>query len=174
MIPMYRLKDIGYKGLKNNFSTLDYSFDLLKNNEQVLILAEGTTKHEKRLRPIQKGAARMALGAVEKYPNLDVQIIPIGVNYTDILNYRSKVMLQIGDPIPIQAYLNNENSANIIKTVTLKLKESLQKLVIHIENKEDEILIESLFHLYRNNYPQPNFPIQSTSKKTVGKSNANC
>jgi len=142
MIPMYRLKDIGIKGVKNNFSSLDYSYDLLKNNEQVLILAEGTTEHEKRLRPIQKGTARMALGAVEKYPGLDVQIIPIGVNYADILNYRSEVMLQIGDPIPIQSFLQGEKEhpAKIIKKVTQQLKESLEALVIHIDQKEDELI----------------------------------
>ena len=172
MIPMYRLKDIGIKGVKNNFSSLDYSYDLLKNNEQVLILAEGTTKHEKRLRPIQKGTARMALGAVAKYPDLDVQIIPIGVNYADILNYRSEVMLQIGDPIPIQSYLKGakEHPAKTIKKVTLKLKESLEALVIHIDRAEDEFLCEGLFGLYKNNYPTPSFPVQSTNEKPLKRS----
>jgi len=171
MIPMYRLKDIGYKGLKNNFSSLDYSYDLLKKKEQILILAEGTTKHEKRLRPIQKGTARMALGAIEKYPDLDVQIVPIGVNYADILNYRSTVMLQIGDPIAIQDFANrkDENTAQTIKVVTKKLKTQLEKLVIHIEHKADEALCEGLFELYRNNVRMPNFPIQSDDKKPLEK-----
>jgi len=171
MIPMFRLKDIGYKGLKKNFSTLDISYDLLNKNEQILILAEGTTKHEKRLRPIQKGAARMALGAISKYPDLDVQIVPIGVNYADILNYRSEVMLQIGDPIPMQDFVgnDNENPAHIIKKITTILKERLEKLVIHIDHKEDEPLCEAFFEFYRNNYPTPNFPIQSTNPKPLKK-----
>ena len=171
MIPMFRLKDTGYKGLKNNFSTLNISYDLLNDKEQILILAEGTTKHEKRLRPIQKGAARMALGAIEKYPDLDVYIVPIGVNYTDILNYRSEVMLQIGDPISIQANIGdgNENTAKIIKKVTAQLKERLEKLVIHIDQKEDEELCEVLFEFYRNNYPSPNFPVQSDNPKPLEK-----
>ncbi len=171
MIPMFRLKDIGYKGLKKNFSTLDISYDLLNKNEQILILAEGTTKHEKRLRPIQKGAARMALGAIGKYPDLDVQIVPIGVNYTDILNYRSEVMLQIGDPIPMQDFMRNEteNPAQIIKKVTNILKERLEKLVIHIDQKEDEDLSEAFFEFYKNNYPTPNFPVQSTNQKPLEK-----
>ncbi|MEM1122368.1 MAG: lysophospholipid acyltransferase family protein, partial [Bacteroidota bacterium] len=169
MIPMYRLKDIGYKGLKNNFSSLDYTYDLLQKKEQILILAEGTTKHEKRLRPIQKGPARMALGAIEKYPNLDVQIVPIGVNYTDILNYRSRVMLQIGDPISALTYAKNptENTAQTIKLITQKLKSQLEKLVIHIENSEDETLCEGLFQLYRNNVRTPNFPVLSDDPKPL-------
>ena len=171
MIPMFRLKDTGYKGLKNNFSTLNISYDLLNDKEQILILAEGTTKHEKRLRPIQKGAARMALGAIEKYPDLDVYIVPVGVNYADILNYRSEVMLQIGDPISIQANIGdgNENTAKIIKKVTAQLKERLEKLVIHIDQKEDEDLCEAFFEFYKNNYPTPNFPVQSANPKPLEK-----
>jgi len=171
MIPMFRLKDIGYKGLKKNFSTLNVSYDLLNKNEQILILAEGTTKHEKRLRPIQKGVARMALGAIEKYPDLEVQIVPIGVNYADILNYRSEVMLQIGDPIPMQDFVGDGsgNPAQIIKKVTTILKERLEKLVIHIDQKEDEDLCEAYFEFYRNNYPTPNFPVQSTNPKPLEK-----
>lgn len=171
MIPMFRLKDIGYKGLKRNFSTLNISYDLLNKNEQILILAEGTTKHEKRLRPIQKGAARMALGAIGKYPDLDVQIVPIGVNYADILNYRSEVMLQIGDPIPMQKFIGNgdKNQAQIIKQVTSILKERLEKLVIHIDQKEDEDLCEAFFEFYRNNYPTPNFPVQSANQRPLEK-----
>ena len=169
MIPLYRLKDIGIKGVKSNFSSLDYSYDLLKQKKQILILAEGTTTHAKRLRTIRKGTARMALGAVEKYPELDVQIVPIGVNYTDILSYRSQVMLELGEPIAIQEYLQKgeDNKAKIIRSVTKKLTESLQELVIIIDKKEAEELCEELFRLYRNNYPQPNFPIQSPSNKAL-------
>ena len=58
----------------------------------------------------------MALGAIEKYSGLDVNIVPIGVNYSDILNYRSKVMLQIGEPIEVQKYLN-DNETHPAKTI---------------------------------------------------------
>lgn len=169
MIPIFRQKDNGLKGVKNNFSSLDYCFDLLNQQKQILILAEGTTIHEKRLRSIQKGTARMAIGAIEKYPNLDVYIIPIGVNYTDILSYRSEVMLELGEPIIVQDYLQkkDEHRAKTIQIITQKVTESLQGLVIIIDQKADESLCEALFQLYRNNYPEPIFPIQSSSNKRL-------
>jgi len=169
MIPMYRKKDIGFSGVRNNFSSLDYTYDLLHKNKLILILAEGTTKHEKRLRPIQKGAARMALGAIKKYPHLDVQIVPIGVNYTDIISYRSDVMLEIGDPLSVRDYLKEKvvHPAKLIETLTAQLAAQLKELVVIIDKKEDEPLVESIFSLYRNNYPEPKFPIQSASNRPL-------
>jgi 1-acyl-sn-glycerol-3-phosphate acyltransferase len=169
MIPMYRLKDIGIKGVKNNFSSFAHAYDLLKENKQILILAEGTTRHEKRLRPIQKGPARMAIGAIDKYKHLEVQIVPVGVNYTNILDYRSQVMIEIGDPIDLQSILKEEEQhpAKQIQTVTKKLAEKLAELVIIIDKKEDEPLCEGLFQLYRNNQRIPKFPVQSASNKLL-------
>lgn len=169
MIPIYRLKDIGLRGVKNNFSSLEYTYDLLKNKHRILVLAEGTTVHEKRLRPIQKGVARIAIGTVDKYPDLDVYIVPIGVNYTNILEYRSEVMLEIGKPISIQNFLKSttQHPAIAIRKITQTLSSQLKELVVHIDKKEDEALTESLFELYRNNYPAPNFPVLSSSNKPL-------
>ena len=64
MFPIFRFRD-GYSNLKNNQATLAVCYKSLSRGENILILAEGETKHEKRLRPIQKGTARMAFGAIE-------------------------------------------------------------------------------------------------------------
>ena len=152
MIPMYRKKDIGMQGVKNNFSSLEVVYDLLHANKAVLILAEGKTEHEKRLRPIQKGTARMALGAIEKYPDLAVQIVPIGVNYTDVVTFRSLVMLDVGSAIDVLTFLKNADGhpAKAIKQLTTEVKNRLEKQVVIIKNVPDEVLVEQLLELQRN------------------------
>ncbi len=175
MIPIYRLKDIGIKGVKNNFSSLDYTYDLLKQKKTILILAEGGTVQEKRLRPIQKGTARMALGAIEKYPDLDVHIVPVGVNYTAANQFRSVAMLELADPIIVQNFLKSNKAhhpAKIIQEITQTLKKGLEKVVIIIDKKEDEALTEALFELYRNNYPKISFPIKSETNKPLQRERA--
>ena len=151
MIPIYRMKDKGIQGVKNNFSTLDIVYEHLKKKHTILILAEGRTIHEKRLRPIQKGAARMALGAIEKYPALDVQIVPLGVNYDDVLSFRSFVMLDIGQPIDVKTYLQNNqlHPAKTIKKITVDLANRLEERVVQIEQPSDEGLVERLLELYQ-------------------------
>ena len=174
MIPIYRLKDIGIKGVKSNFSSLEYTYDLLKQKKTILILAEGSTVQEKRLRPIQKGTARMALGAIEKYPDLDVHIVPVGVNYTAANEFRSVAMLKFGQPIIVQEFLksNGTHSAKVIQEITQTLRARLEEVLIIIDKKEDETLTEALFGLYRNNYPQPNFPIKSTTSEPLQRERA--
>lgn len=163
MIPMYRKKDIGMKGVKNNFSSLALVYKLLKDNKAVLILAEGTTEHEKRLRPIQKGTARMALGAIEKHPELEVQIVPIGVNYTDVVTFRSLVMLDVGPAIDVLSFLKNADGhpAKAIRQLTNEVKNHLEKQVVIINKVEDEQLTEQLLELQRSQNKRSNFSIAS-------------
>lgn len=167
MMPIYRLKDLGLKGVKNNYSALDRAYELLAQNKMILILAEGKTEHEKRLRPIQKGTARMAIGAIEKYPHLEVQIVPIGVNYSDVLNFRSDVMLDIGQAMDIRFYLTAtpQHSAKTIKQITADLKNQLEQQVVIIQEISDETLTEQLFQLAKRK-TRP-FPIQIADKSPL-------
>ena len=82
-IPIYRFQD-GFASMKKNEASLEYCYDLLGKGENVFILAEGVAKHEKRMRPIQKGTARLAFGAYEKHKRKDIVVVPIGINYTDL------------------------------------------------------------------------------------------
>lgn len=167
MMPIYRLKDIGLKGVKNNFSALDRVYDLLAQKKMVLILAEGKTEHEKRLRPIQKGTARMAMGAIKKYPDLDVQIVPIGVNYSDVLRFRSFVMLDIGKAMNVREYLGatQQHPAKTIKQITKDLKGQLEQQVVIIDEIADEDLTEQVFSLAQ--LKTKPFPIQLPNRQPL-------
>lgn len=170
MIPIYRRIDVKeYASLKKNFDTLDYCYDLLGRKELIHILAEGNTIQEKRLRPIQKGAARMAFGAIDKYgEDLDLYIIPTGVNYTEADKPRTEVMIEFGTPIRLKDYIEtyklNKNRA--IKQLTGDLTTRLKPLIVTIERVEDEELTEHLFTMYRNEFPETIWPV---TERTYGR-----
>lgn len=161
MLPVYRLRDGGYQGLKNNFSTFEECYRALAEGKTLMILAEGTTKHEKRLRPLRKGAARIALGALEQTPDLDIAIVPVGANFTYADRFRSDVMIDFGTPIPAKEffaeYQKNPNKA--IGTLTEVLAKELKKSVIIIEEEADEELCEDLFVLNRSERLMPHWPV---------------
>ena len=46
MLPVFRMRDGGYRNLKNNYSTFEACFEALKSNKTIMILAEGRTIHE--------------------------------------------------------------------------------------------------------------------------------
>lgn len=161
MIPIFRLKDGGYAKLKENYSTFERCYDALNQNKALMILAEGSCEHEKRLRPIRKGTARIAFGAYDKYQIKDIRIVPIGVNYTFSEKPRTEVMMEVGETICLEDYLDlyNQQPQAAIRKLTQDIFDHLEPLVIIIEEEADEALAEQLFELYRNNEPFTILPI---------------
>ena len=55
--------------------------------------------------PIKTGVAIIALGAEAKYNfELDLSIVPIGLNYSNPHNFKSDVFVNIGKPIKVSDY----------------------------------------------------------------------
>ncbi|MCC6722874.1 MAG: 1-acyl-sn-glycerol-3-phosphate acyltransferase [Saprospiraceae bacterium] len=152
IVPVFRIDDTGYSGLKNNYDTFSKCYEALADNKMVMILAEGRTKHEKRLRPLMKGTARIVFGALEKYEGLDVHIVPVGVNYTNPDQFRSDVRIDYGEPIRVQDYaaIYQENQAKAVTALTNELRNRLAERVIHIADPNDDEWVEPLLDLHRH------------------------
>ncbi|MEZ5044890.1 MAG: 1-acyl-sn-glycerol-3-phosphate acyltransferase [Saprospiraceae bacterium] len=162
MLPVFRMRDGGFTKLKNNYATFDACSKALKANKTIMILAEGRTMHEKRLRPIQKGTARIAMVALERFPDLEeIYIIPVGVNYTYAEQSRTTVMIDFGEPLRARDYLEHyqEKPTLAIEQLTADLSQALADRVVIIEKEASEELTEYLLRLHRAENPLPLFPI---------------
>ncbi|MEM9921118.1 MAG: lysophospholipid acyltransferase family protein [Bacteroidota bacterium] len=161
MVPIFRLKDGGYKKLKNNYDTFTFCYEALRDQKTIMILAEGTTRHEKRLRPLRKGTARIVFGALESQGELDIHIVPVGVNYTYADQLRKEAMIEFGKPIRVldywEEYKQEPNQAT--RKLLEELRKRLEKRVIIIDNPTDDSLVEQLFVVYRNDRPQRVWPL---------------
>jgi len=83
ILPVFRLEDGGYGRLKDNFGTFEACFRALSQGKAIMNLAEGRCIHEKALRPLRKGTARLALGAMQRDATLkEVYSVPVGCNFT--------------------------------------------------------------------------------------------
>lgn len=164
IIPIYRIQDGGYGKLKANFESFKECNQAFSENKVVLIMAEGGTEHEKRLRPLKKGTARLAFGALDHQPDLDLYIVPVGVNYTKAEEMGHIAMLNFAPPIRIQDYrkTHEEAPAKAIREVTNELKQKLNDNVIQIE-KGAEDWVDFLLEMNRNNWEieHPNEPQNS-------------
>ena len=163
-LPVFRMKDGGYENIKNNYSTFDAAYKALSKMEPIIILAEGSSLHEKRLRPLKKGTARLAFGTMTKFgEETDVHIVPVGVNYTYADRFRSEVMIEFNKPIRAADYWEayQANNARGIKGLTAELRKRLEEKIVIIEDKEDEDFIDKQLVLSRNGKPQPIMPVLS-------------
>ncbi|MFK7808522.1 MAG: 1-acyl-sn-glycerol-3-phosphate acyltransferase [Saprospiraceae bacterium] len=167
-IPIFRFRN-GFSSLRNNQATFDYCHDLMGRGNNILILAEGQTRHEKKLRPIQKGTARLLLGAYEKHPDGKYCILPIGVNYTAANELRSEMMNAVGKPILLEDYLDayKENPRKAVKQITDEITRQLRQSVVHVNEDKDEPFVNRLLTYRRNERNKTLLPYRSESLQPI-------
>lgn len=169
MLPIYRIIDAGYSGLKNNYATFEACADALFNGKTIMMFPEGNTTHEKRMRPVRKGLARIVAGTLEKYPDLEeIYVVPLGVNYSYAEQPRSMVMIDAGEPIPVKPFFA-QGVQKGITALTAVLKEKLEERVVIIENPGDEDLAEQLLVMSRSGQEGAVLPISSPDKSRLYK-----
>ena len=99
MIPIYRAEDNPLL-LNKNEEVFKACYTKLSNKGVIMMFPEGTSESERRLRKIKTGAARIALGtSKENNFNLNVKIVPVGLNYTKSSRFRSELYIQFGIPL---------------------------------------------------------------------------
>ena len=140
MMPIYRIKD-GISGLSKNEAVFDKCYKILNRNGTVLIFPEGNHNIQRRLRILSKGFTRIILGTIEKYPDQEIVVLPIGINYTNAKKFASSVHIVYGEPILVhddyQKTALNGASSELKNEVSVAMK----KLITNIENiaQHDEI-----------------------------------
>ena len=163
--PIYRFAD-GFKNLRANESTFNDCYKRLANNEILVVYSEGNTLQEKRLRPIQKGLARIAYGALDAFPEMkNLCIVPLGVNYTHPNDFRSEVFVEAGYPIELNEYYARykEDNVKAISDLTRTVEEAMKPLVIHVNHDDDLPLLESLWQFNKAKSKVPFWPVVERS-----------
>jgi 1-acyl-sn-glycerol-3-phosphate acyltransferase len=155
--PVYRIEE-GLENVHKNLETFNGIYEILRNNGNLIMFSEGICVQEKRLQKLRKGTARVAFGAEEKF-GLDVNIVPVGINYTYPDKFRKEVMINFSDPFSIKELkdIYRENPAKALLAFTQKCNECLQKEVIIIEDKANDWLAENLLLIERHNMVLPFF-----------------
>ena len=156
MLPIYRKIDKTDKPLSQaelNKMSFQKCFDFLKKGGTLLIFPEGTSEIERKLREIKTGTARIALGA--EYENnfqLNLKIVPIGLNYADADKFRSEVFVKIGKPISLESYAASYQPDNFeaVEQLTQVIEQSLSELIVITENEAQDRFVRNLEILYKN------------------------
>ncbi len=144
MMPIYRLRD-GIGTLKNNPSIFKKCGELLVKEKTVMLFPEGDHGIQRRVRlPMRKGFTKMIFSALGQKPDLDIRILPVGLNYRKAESFPDSVALYIGEDFAVQDYYDPAD----LKESEAKLKEvvfnNIKKLTTHIhdENTYDNVLAQ--------------------------------
>ncbi|KAJ3111550.1 hypothetical protein HDU96_005611 [Phlyctochytrium bullatum] len=69
------------------------------------IFPEGGSHDRSEFLPLKPGVAMMALGAMSQHDSLNVKIVPCGLNYFHAHKFRSRAVIEFGEPIEVDREL---------------------------------------------------------------------
>ncbi|WP_282134485.1 lysophospholipid acyltransferase family protein [Seonamhaeicola maritimus] len=141
MLPVYRIRD-GWNNLANNNAIFETCSELLKDGEAIVIFPEGNHNLARRVRPLSKGFTRIVFDTLEKYPDLDLQLVPVGLNYVHAAKFSDSAALFFGKPISAKEFTSDNRNEGIVKLKS-KIQTELMKLTTHIpsDNYESDLLL---------------------------------
>jgi len=150
ILPVYRIRD-GFHAVDQNNEVFPEIIGVLKRNRPAGLFPEGNHLGEKRLRPLKKGAARLALQAEEANDfTLGVTIVPVGLDYSNYYNAGSDLLVVFGNPIPALAYREEylRNPAQAVSHMTTDLATELRKVMLDIRSEENYSVIHEAVKMY--------------------------
>lgn len=139
MLPVYRIRD-GIQTIKRNNKVFETCSELLNQNHSLVIFPEGNHNLKRTVRPLSKGFTRIVFDTLDKYPDLDLQLVPVGFNYKNPECFVDEVSVYIGEPIKAKDYNGFERNEAVLK-LKADLHQSISKLTTHIPlHQYDEFL----------------------------------
>ena len=136
LMPIYRIRD-GIQQLANNKEIFERCFKILHKGETLMIFPEGSHDKKRTVRTLSKGFTRIVSGALEKHPELEIKIVPVGITYQHPSSFPAKVVIHYGQPIATRAIFEANAPAKSINILKAAVTAQLKKLSVHIPNDEN-------------------------------------
>ncbi len=116
-----------------NAASFDAVADALADDAAVVIFPEGKSHDDPRMAPLRTGLARMAMQAAERGVR-GIRIVPIGLLFERKEAPRSRILLQVGEPLDVDAL----RSAHIsVSTLTELVTARLEAVTLNFDSAED-------------------------------------
>ena len=139
IMPIMRIRD-GFEEVKKNNETIERAVDVLRDRVPFCIFPEGTHQAKYSSLPLAKGIFRIAFQAQELMPDMPLYIVPVGIRYGSFFRFRSTVRVQIGEPINVGRFINENKELATAEQMTVMrdlLTERIHNSIFHIPNDED-------------------------------------
>lgn len=154
MIPIYR-KDFEPGEMHKNEETFEKVYEILEQGGAVIIFPEGISITDRILKRLKTGTMRMALN-VESRNNfeLGVKILPMGLNFSNPHQFRSKVEIRIGQAIEVKKFQANFklDSMKTVHQLRNEVRLSIEKLIFCVDSPTIDLLIARVEMIYIRNF----------------------
>lgn len=154
MIPINRAGEGRISGVDNARSFVE-CFKILEQGKTLVIFPEGTSYQERVLRKLKTGTARIALDAeIKNQGNLNLNIVALGLNYSQPEKFRSNILVNIDKPQKVVEFLSDYNidSIKTARKLTQQFRTRLENVLVTTASKEEDELVENLHNLFKSKY----------------------
>lgn len=147
-IPVYRQQD--KVDTAGNEQMFEASHDVLIAAGAMAIFPEGKSHNEPMLQPLKTGLARIVLGAERKSPGLGVRIIPVGLTFDEKESFRSRALVQVGEPIDPapEAEMGGTDNPAAVRSLTARVDKGMKEVTLNYPSWEAAWLIGRAAELY--------------------------
>lgn len=148
MLPVYRVRD-GWSSIQNNTEIFDYCCELLHKGKVVSLFPEGNHNIKRTVRPLSKGFTRIVYETLDVYPDMELKIIPVGLNYEQAETFADSVSMFIGNPIEAKTVMTADRIQDAFELKGM-ITENLKTLTTHIPAEDYEEQLSKLKRLHAN------------------------
>jgi 1-acyl-sn-glycerol-3-phosphate acyltransferase len=167
MIPVFH-HDAGKQTINHNDPAFAKAENILRSGGAIVFFSEGISHTDRRLLPLKKGAFRLALNMMYENPDVEILLIPAGLNYAHPTKSNTEVTVNFSSPISLQKYAGEyqQRPTTAVLALSRHCYSILRNIVLHIDRKENDILAHLCLAINRTHYTffSRGF-LQGTSKK---------
>lgn len=130
-------------------------FDRMNQGGCVGIFPEGGSHDRSDLLPLKAGVAVMALGALAEFPDCNVKVVPVGMNYFSPHKFRSRAVIEFGTPIEIPAEMvakyrsGGDAKREAVSTLLDNVTDGLRSVTVRCSDWDTLMTIQAARRLYR-------------------------
>ncbi|KAG1455016.1 hypothetical protein G6F56_007176 [Rhizopus delemar] len=136
-------------------SVYERVYSELNNGQCITIFPEGGSHDRAEMLPFKAGVTIMALGAMAKYPELNVKIVPCGLNYFHAHRFRSRAVIEFGNPISVspelveQFKLGGQEKRDACTQLLDTIYYALKSVTVNTANDQTLMVIQAARRLYK-------------------------
>ncbi|MFT5341750.1 MAG: glycerol-3-phosphate O-acyltransferase/dihydroxyacetone phosphate acyltransferase, partial [Paracoccaceae bacterium] len=138
------------------------SWDLLAAGGVLALFPEGISHNDPFIKPMKSGTARIVLEAERQRGPLNISIVPIGLNFEAKSKFRSRILMQIGDPLEIGDIVENYTQAGqlgrikCVQQLSQRIHDALVAVSPNFETWEEARLVGRTADIWgRQDHGQP-------------------
>jgi len=169
VIPIFRKKDVQPGEKPDNNLAFYKCHQHLNEGNMLLIFPEGSSIHELKLREIKTGTARIALSyeALKNFTG-NLKILPIALDYSDAIQFRSMISVTIGEPLEVSTYQEQyqQDEINCVNKLTEAIRGALAEHIPDtIGKQQEDFLVKA--HKFYSAYYEPAADLYSNPKRSL-------